>query len=146
MSKRKGQIDIRLSKQMALIDTGLPEGSLDISLGMKQSLSRQLQGMDRWMVAAQISRATCKEVSKDMLDKVLSADPAYQPSMLQVIGITAVTNDFTTFRYCLEPLGSDVLDPEDRDFLEVARIQEQIKALEAEKMRILKTRGLEMKP
>jgi len=146
MSKRQHKNATAISEQMALIDTDLPEGSLDISLGIKQTLSRSLQGYDRWLVAAHISRATNKDISKDMLDKILSSDPAYQPSFLVVTAIAAITADLETFRYGLEPLGSDVLDPADRDLIEVARIQEKIKMLEAEKMRILKTRGLEVKP
>jgi hypothetical protein len=142
MSKHKPAIDNAMSKQQPLFDTGLSEGSLDICLGLKQTISRQLHGMDRWIVAAQISRATCKEITKDMLDKVLSSDPSYQPSMLFGVGVTAITQDFSAFRYCLEPLGSDVLDPADRDLIELARIQEKMKVLEAEKMRILSKRGL----
>ena len=145
MSKRQHKNATAISEQMALIDTDLPEGSLDISLGIKQTLSRSLQGYDRWLIAAHISRATSKDLSKDMLDKVLSSDPGYQPSFLVVTAIAAITADLETFRYGLEQLGSDVLDPADRDLIEVARIQEKIKLLEAEKMRILKTRGLEVK-
>ena len=146
MSKKHHRNAIAISAQMALIDTGLPEGSLDISLGIKQHLSRSLQGFDRWMVAAHISRATCKDLSKDMLDKILSSDPAYQPSFLVVTAIAAITANLEIFRYGLEPLGSDVLDPADRDLIELARVQEQIKILETEKLRILKKRGLEVKP
>ena len=131
---------------MALIDTDLPEGSLDISLGIKQTLSRSLQGYDRWLIAAHISRATGKDLSKDMLDKVLSSDAGYQPSFLVVTAIAAITADLETFRYGLEQLGSDVLDPADRDLIELARIQEKMKVLDAERLLILKRRGLEVKP
>lgn len=146
MSKKHHRNATAISEQMALIDTELPEGSLDISLGVKQSLSRSLHGYDRWLVAAHISRATGKDISKDMLDKILSSDPAYQPSFLVVTAIAAITADLETFRYGLEYLGSDVLDPADRDLIELARIQEQIKTLDNQRLLILKRRGLEVKP
>lgn len=142
MSKRSAKIDKGISSQLALIDNGLEEGSLDIGLGLKQLLSRQLQGYDRWIVAAQISRATGKDLSKDVLDKILSSDPAYQPSALHVTAIAAITGKLNAFQYLLEPLGSDVLDPADRDLIELARIQEKMKILETEKQRILSRRGL----
>ncbi|TSK08572.1 MAG: hypothetical protein FPO08_04495 [Geobacter sp.] len=80
MSNRTVKRDKGLSTQQGLFDSGLAEGSLDIVLGLKQCLSRLLRGHDRYLVAAQISRATLKEISKDTLDKVLSSDTAYQPS------------------------------------------------------------------
>jgi len=142
MSKRTQKNDTAISAQMSLLDNGLSEGSLDLSLGLKQMLSQMLKGKDRWIVAAQISRATGKELSKEMLDKILSSDPAYQPSALVVTAISAIANKLTAFQYLLEPLGSDVLDPADRDLIELARIQEKMKILEAEKLRILNKRGL----
>ncbi|HEX9080261.1 MAG TPA: hypothetical protein VF795_11780 [Desulfuromonadaceae bacterium] len=131
-----------MSAQMALFDTTLPEGSLDISLGLKQLLSRQLHGYDRYMVAAIISRATCKDLSKEMLDKILSSDVAYQPSALQTTAISALTHNLKPFQYLLEPLGSDVLDPADRDLIELARLQEEHKKIETRMMEIRTRRNL----
>jgi hypothetical protein len=142
MSKRTAKKDTGISAQLSLIDNGLSEGSFDLSLGLKQMLSQMLRGMDRWIVAAQISRATGKDLSKEMLDKILSSDPAYQPSALHVTAISAISGNLGAFKYLLEPLGSDVLDPADRDLIELARIQEKMKQLETEKMRILTKRGL----
>ncbi len=142
MSNRTRKIDTSVSSQMSLIDTGLSEGSLDISLGIKQTLSLQMKGYDRWMVAAQIGRATGKEVSKETLDKLVSADPAYQPTLLQGTAICAITKKLSVFQYCLEPLGSDVLDPADRDLIELARLMEKHKQIETEMMQIRVRRGL----
>jgi len=146
MTKRTGHNATKLSDQMALIDTGLAEGSLDIGLGLKQMISRELHGLDRWTIAAQISKATGIEISKDTLDKRLSSDPSYQMYAIHLTAIAAITSNLKPFQYLLEPLGSDVLDPADRDLIELARIQEKIKLLDSERMRILQRRGLEVKP
>lgn len=145
MVKKNRKIDTGISGQLALIDTGLAEGSFDYSLGLKQMLSSELHGMDRWMIAAQLSKSTGVEISKETLDKRLSSDQAYQMYAIHMSPICAIRGNLNPYTYLLKPLGSDVLDPADRDLIEVARIQEKIKILEAEKMRILKTRGLEVK-
>ena len=77
MANNRGQKDTSISKQPSLFDSGLEEGSFDIALGAKQTLSRDLKGFDRYLVAAQISKAMLKDISKDTLDKKLSSDPAY---------------------------------------------------------------------
>lgn len=142
MSKRQLKIDSSLSKQQQLFDTDLAEGSLDIVLGLKQLLSRLLQGYDRYLVAAQISKATLKDISKDSLDKLLSSNPDYQPSAVQVVAICKIVDSLEPFRYLLEPLDSDVLNPEDRDLIELARLQEQERVIKAKMDQIRAKRGL----
>jgi hypothetical protein len=142
MSKRTLKVDSSLSKQQALFDTDLAEGSLDIVLGLKQLLSRLLQGYDRYLVAAQISKATLKDISKDSLDKLLSSNPDYQPSAVQVVAICKIVDSLEPFRYLLEPLDSDVLNPEDRDLIELARLQEQERVIKAKMDQIRAKRGL----
>lgn len=146
MVKKTRKNDTTISAQLPLIDTGLIEGSLDIGLGLKQLVSKELHGLDRWAIAAQIGKATGVEISKETLDKRLSSDPAYQMYAIHMTALSAIIGKLTPFQYLLEPLGSDVLDPADRDLIELARIQEKIKALDAERMRILQRRGLEVKP
>lgn len=142
MANNKGSADKSVSKQQALFDNDLAEGSFDICLGLKQMLSRDLRGHDRYLVAAQISKATLKDVSKDSLDKKLSADPAYQPSALEVTVICKITGNLDPFRYLLEPLDSDVLNPEDRDLIDLARLQEQERIIKAKMDAIRSKRGL----
>ena len=142
MSKRTLKVDSSLSKQQALFDTDLAEGSLDIVLGLKQLLSRLLQGYDRYLVAAQISKATLKDISKDSLDKLLSSNPDYQPSAVQVVAICKIVDSLEPFRYLLDPLDSDVLNPEDRDLIELARLQEQERIIKAKMDQIRAKRGL----
>jgi hypothetical protein len=93
------------------------------------------------MVAAQISRATLKDLSKDMLDKLLSSDPAYQPSAVHVTAICRITGEFEPFRYLLEPLDADVLLPEDKDLVEMARLEEEQRRIEGRLLEIRRRRG-----
>lgn len=141
MSKNNGSIDTYISKQQALFDTGPEEGSFDIVLGLKQTLSRDLKGHDRYLVAAQISRAMCKDISKDTLDKHISSDPAYQPGIVEVACICKITGSLAPFKYILEHLGSDVLDPHDRDLIDYARLQEEERAIKAQMDVIKSKRG-----
>ena len=79
MSKRSAKTDSRMSAQRDLFDTGLEEGALDVSLGFRQCLSREISacGKDRYHVAAEVSRLIKASFSKDMLDKYTSSDPSY---------------------------------------------------------------------
>ena len=142
MAKRQGAIDNNISKQQPLFDNSLEEGSFDIALGLKQQLARDLKGFDRYMVAAQISKAMLKDISKETLDKKISSDPAYQPGIIEVAVICKITGSLAPFRYVLENLGSDVLNPEDRDLIELARLQEQERVIKAKMDAIRSKRGL----
>ena len=57
MANQNSLKDTSISKQMPLLDNGLEAGSFDIVLGAKQTLSRDLKGLDRYFVAAQISNS-----------------------------------------------------------------------------------------
>lgn len=142
MSKSHHQTATHISRQQGLFDTGPEEGSFDISLGLKQQLSRDLKGFDRYLVAAQISKAMLKDISKDTLDKKLSSDMAYQPGLIEVAVICKITGSLEPFRYVLDLLGSDVLNPEDKDLIELARLQEQERTIKDRMAVILAKRGL----
>jgi hypothetical protein len=141
MANHNGPKDTSISKQQALFDASLEEGSFDIALGLKQQLARDLKGLDRYMVAAQISKAMLKDISKDTLDKKLSSNPDYQPGIIEVAVICKLTGSLEPFRYVLETLGSDVLNPEDHDLLELARLQQQERVIKAKMNTILTRRG-----
>lgn len=142
MAKPHGTIDTRISKQQGLFDNGIEEGAFDIALGLKQTLARDLKGFDRYLVAAQISKAMLKDISKDSLDKKLSSDPAYQPGLIETAVICKITGSLEPFRYVLEYLGSDVLNPEDRDLIDLARLQEQERIIKTRIDAIRAKRGL----
>ncbi len=142
MAKQHGAIDGSVSKQQALFDNGIEEASFDIVLGLKQALSRDLKGFDRYLVAAQISKAMLKDISKDTLDKKLSSNPDYQPGLIETAVICKITGSLEPFRYVLEYLDSDVLNPEDRDLIELARLQEQERIIKGKMDVIRAKRGL----
>lgn len=141
MAKQNSSKDTSISKQMPLLDNGLEAGSFDIVLGAKQTLSRDLKGFDRYFVAAQISKAMLKDISKDTLDKKLSSDPAYQPGLIETAVICKITSSLAPFRYVLEYLGSDVLNPTDKDLIEYARLQEEERTIKAKMDAIKAKRG-----
>lgn len=142
MANQKAAIDKSVSMQQGLFDNGPAEGSLDIVLGLKQLLSKLLRGYDRYLIAAQISRATLKEISKDSLDKILSSDPAYQPSAIVVLAICKIVNNLEPFQYLLEPLDADVLHPDDKDLVELARLTEERRRIDQRLQQIQTKRGL----
>ena len=141
MANHSGSKDTSVSKQQVLFDTNLEEGSFDIALGLKQQLSRDLKGFDRYMVAAQISKAMLKDISKDTLDKKLSSNPDYQPGLIETAVICKITGSLEPFKYVLEYLDSDVLNPEDHDLLELTRLQQQERIIKDKMNKILSRRG-----
>lgn len=134
MSKRTTKTDSRLSSQRDLFDTGMEEGALEISLGFRQCLSRSIHGCgkDRYLVAAEVSRLTKSNFSKDMLDKYTSSDPAYGLRAEVLTALCQVIGNMEPFRYLLEPLGYDLIGPDDAKFLKLAKLEEQRRALDLE--------------
>lgn len=134
MSKRKPLIDNGLSKQQQLFEADMSEGEFDILLGLKQLMSRQISscGLDRYDIAAGISRLTRRDCTKDMLDKLTSSDLAYEPGVLRLGAFCRVTGTLEPLRYALEPLGAEIVNPEDVKFLKLARLEEQRRKLEQE--------------
>jgi len=142
MSKSMKKIDSSLSSQQGLFDTTLPEGKFDVLLGLKQLMSREMNGQDRFFIAAQISRLSGHDLSKVMLDKYVSSDPAYRPHADELVSFCHVVGSQGTFRYLLEPLGADVIGPDDMKFLRLARLEEQRRQLDAEIMQLRSKCGI----
>jgi hypothetical protein len=144
MSKRANKIDRGISKQGQLFDSGVSEGLLDILLGLKQLMSRQISasGLDRYDIAAGMSRLTTRDCTKDMLDKYTSSDLSYEPGILKFAAFCRITNSLEPFKYVLDPLGSDVINPSDRDLLRLAQLAEQKRSIEMEMQQIQSKRGI----
>ncbi|MBS4068907.1 MAG: hypothetical protein KGZ62_09915 [Sulfurimonas sp.] len=133
MSKQTGRKDKSVSGQLSLIDGEIDAGSLEhLSLGIKQRLSKMLQPRDRFMVAAWISRVTGIEVKGSTFEKVLSSDPAYQPTMVQVIASCSLTGQFDPLEFGLAELGAGVLTATEKPFLLLARKIQERDALDQE--------------
>lgn len=144
MAKIAAGKDKALSGQRGLFDSGLSEGALDIGLGLRQCLSRTIteSRLDRYFIAAEISRLTKSTVSKEMLDKYTSSNPDYCIRCEILTAFCQVVGSLEPFRYLLEPLGSDVLNPEDKDLIEMARLQEEERKIQTRIMQIRAKRGL----
>lgn len=144
MSNRARKADKGMSGQPVLFDSELSEGMLDVSLGFKQCLSRaiSISGKDRYQIGAEISRATQRDISREMLDKYTSSDPAYRLPAEILPAFCHVTVTLEPFRYLLDPLGSDVLNPADKDLIELARLQEEERKIQTRIMQIRVNRGI----
>jgi hypothetical protein len=144
MSKRHAKFDESLSKQKLLFDTDVEEGAFDITLGFRQCLSRAIRecNKDRYQIAGEVSRLLRDSVSKEMLDKYTASDPSYGMRAEALPAVCHVLGSLEPFRYLLEPLGSDVLNPEDRDLIRLARLEEQKRNLDAEIMQLRAKRGI----
>jgi hypothetical protein len=134
MSKRTLVKANGLSGQQGLFDTGVIEGGLDIALGFRQCLSRSIHrsGKDRYLIAAEISQACKRDMTKDMLDKYTSSDPAYGMRAEVLTAFCHSVGTLEPFRYLLEALGADVINPEDRKFLHLARLEDERRRLDGE--------------
>ncbi len=133
MSKVRSSKDSLLSSQQALFDTDT-EGSMDIALGFRQCLSRSISqsGKDRYQVAAEISRLQRRDLSKDTLDKYTGSDLAHALRAEALPALCRVVGSLQPFHYLLDPLGGEVVGPEDRDLFRLARLEEQKRKLDLE--------------
>lgn len=144
MSKRPIRTEMALSAQGSLFDTGMGEGSLDIILGLKQLMSRLISacGKDRYMISAEISRLTLRDLSKEMLDKITSSDTAYRPDAVMLLAFGVVVGSQEPFSYLLGHVGGEVVTEGDMKFLRLARLEEQRRRLEQEIMTCRKQCGI----
>lgn len=96
----------------------LPEGYFaNVSLELKQTLSRVLKGYNRHEVAEQISKKTGKKLSKIMLDKILSSNEDYPPLIIHVQIICEITNNLEPFQCVLKYLNLDVITKDEIELL-----------------------------
>lgn len=133
MSNHQDKKDRNISGQQNLFDSELAAGSLEhLSLGIKQRLSKMLQPRDRYIVAAMISRATAIEVRGSVFEKILSSDPQYQPTMVQVVAACKLAGRFDPLEFALEELGAGVLTAEDMPLIKLARKRAELERLQQE--------------
>jgi hypothetical protein len=132
------------SAQRDLFDTTLAEGTFDISLGFRQCLSRSIHncGKDRYQIAGEVARLTSSNFSKDMLDKYTSSDSSYGLRAEVLTALCYVIGCMEPFRYLLEPVDHDVLNPEDKDLVKLARLTEQRLTIDNEINQLRSKRGL----
>lgn len=132
MANRKTKITQGMSMQQELFSTGLDEGALDIDLGHRQVLSRAMSncGKDRYQISAEMSRLMKATITKEMLDKYAASDTANGIRGAMLTAFCMVTGTFEPIRYLLEPLGADILPPEDQPLIEWARLTRERENIE----------------
>jgi len=132
MANRKSKITKGLSMQQELFSSGMEEGALDIDLGHRQVLSRAMSncGKDRYQIAAEMSRLMKTTVTKEMLDKYAASDTANGIRGAMLTSFCFVTGTYEPLGYLLDPLGADVLQPEDQPLIEWARLTRERENIE----------------
>lgn len=133
MSNQSDKKDKNVSGQQNLFESELTPGCLEhISLGIKQRLSKMLQPRDRYIVAAMISTSTGIEVKGSVFEKILSSDPQYQPTLVQVVAACKLAGRFDPLEFALEELGAGVLTAQDMPLIRLARKRMELEKLEQE--------------
>jgi hypothetical protein len=127
MSKGKKDLHNGLSNQGSLFDTKVSEGSLDLSMAFRDTLTRLFSGCkdSRFIIAAKISEASKKDISKDMLDKCTSSNTDYGLRAEHLPAVCYVTHSLDPARVLLAPLGAAVLGPEEADYVRLARLVQE---------------------
>lgn len=116
-----------MSMQRELFSNGMAEGALDIDLGHRLVISRAMSdcGKDRYQISCEMSRLTKNTISKEMLDKYSATDPANGMRGAMLTAFCEVTGTYEPIRFLLEPLGADVLTPDEMPLIEWARLVRQ---------------------
>ena len=142
MSNRNRITDDSASRQGALFDTTLSEGSLDISLNFRHTLSSAMHksGKDRYQIAAEVSRLSGREISKEMLDKCCGSDVTYglRAELLPAINYVVSVEPA---RILMHPTGWDIIGPDDKDLLRLASLLESRRTIDDEIMTLRAKRG-----
>jgi len=146
MSKRKKALHIGPSAQGRLFDSSpaITEGELDMSMAFRDSLSKALRGCreSRWQIAARISEAVGRNISKDMLDKYTSSNSEYGYRAEDLTAFCLVTGTLEPFRTLLSPLSSEVIDPEESKLVRLARLERKSAELEGEMAKLRSELGI----
>lgn len=133
--------------QQELFSSGMDEGALDIDLGHRQILSRAMSncGKDRYQLAAEMSRLMKATITKEMLDKYAASDTANGIRGAMLAAFCFVTGTYEPISYLLDPLGADVLQPEDQPLIEWARLTRERENIERRLQEIEAKNGIRRK-
>lgn len=147
MANRTAKITKGLSMQPELFSSGRGEGELDIDLGHRLVISRAMTncGKDRYQIAGEMSRLMKTTISKEMLDKYSASDSANGMRGVMLTAFCEVTGTFEPIRYLLEPLGADVLTPEDMPLIEWARLTRQRESIDRRLQELESKNGIRRK-
>jgi len=134
----KKDLGNRLTGQKELFATDLSEGSLDVSLAFRGALSKAFSRckQSRYQIAGLLSEATRRNISKDSLDKFCSSNLDYALRAEDLPAVIAVTQDIGFTQVLLNPVGCEILLPEDSKFVKLARLTQKKKEILSEIARL----------
>jgi len=134
MSKKQKVLNGPLSKQCTLFDSGISEGALDVDMSFRDMLTRLMRGHSesRYQIAGKISELTCRNVSKDMLDKWTSSNQDYAPRATDLAAICAVLGSIEPAQILIAPLGCEIIEPKDSELLRLVKLRQKRAQLDAE--------------
>ncbi len=147
MANRTTKITGGMSTQQELFPGGMEEGALDIDLGHRQSISKAMHncGKDRYQIAAEMSRLMKATITKEMLDKYAASAPENGMRASMLSAFCRVTGTFDPIRCLLEPLGADVVNPEDQGLIKWARLTRQRESIDREISELESKNGIRRK-
>lgn len=134
MTIKKKDLHRLLSTQQVLFDTQLSEGDLDVSLAFRDAVSKALRrtNVSRYQIAGRISELSRHNVSKDMLDKITSSNLDYGLRAEDLPALIMATGSVEPAEVLLNPLGYEIVSPEEGDYVRIARLEKQRSQLDAE--------------
>lgn len=132
-------------RQLSLLDTYALAGAMPAIRAAMSRVAGDAEGEGRKALVDKINRiarqegirltgGNVKNISKDTLDKWLSpTDTAHAPGVNAILTFCIATNDFTPLGVMLRPFGLDIMTHEDRRLRDIAKADEEIKALRQRK-------------
>jgi len=133
MANVKNVLHNQLAGQESLFDN-FPEGSLDVSLSFRSSLSKALSKSkdSRHLLAARISETSNRSLSKDLLDKACSHDVNYALRAEHIPAAIAVTRDFSFVQVLLDPFRYLIVGEEEGKWLKLGRLKKERSRIDGE--------------
>ncbi len=127
MSKAIKKRSISMSEEKTLFDEGMSEGALDVRMLFRDTLTREIlkSRLDRWRFAADVSRLSRHELSKDMLDKCTSSNFDYGLRAESLPAVLYVLQSLEPARALLASIGSEVIAPEESEFVRLLRLERE---------------------
>ncbi len=127
MSKLKKNCSSHMSGERTLFDEGMSDGALDVRMLFRDTISKEIgkSRLSRWQFAAEVSRLSGHELSKDMLDKCTSSNFDYGLRAESLPAILCVLQSLEPARALLAAIGSDVVAPDEGDYLKLMRLEKE---------------------
>lgn len=120
-------------RQKAACNSNLTDGSLDFDTTIRELISHALKNtqLNRYGVAAEMSRLLGKEVTKSQLDSWSAESKENNRFYLSHLNaLMAATGDKSILRFICEKAGGYFIESSDAMRLELGKIQEQEKELQ----------------